>query len=209
MLKNKKMLSLFIIALVIIFAGIIMLCVKGLNYDLLYGKNTTIETYLETDVTLSDIQEIVVETFGSKNNIKFINNLDNDILITVKSASDEQIDTFVSKINEKYNLELTKENLIIMSNPQIKLMDLANKYILPLVIIILIILLYFIIRYKKIGINKIIGCTLLVIIGIQAILVSIYAILRVQVNNLTIPIYMLAFIVSILGLTEFFENKIK
>lgn len=209
MLKNKKIISLLAIILIIIIAGIIMLCVKGMNYELLYGANTTIETYIDSDVQLSDIKTIVDETFGTKNNIRLLDELDNDILITVKTASDEQIDTLISKINEKYSLELSKSNLIIENNAGVKLLDLVKPYIFPVILTTLVILAYFIIRYRNYGIIKVVVYTILTVVVLQALVLSFYAITRIPVNYLTMPISMLVFILSILGLVKFFENKIK
>lgn len=209
MLKNKKIISLLAIILIIIIAGIIMLCVKGMNYELLYGANTTIETYINSDVQLSDIKAIVDETFGTENNIRLLDELDNDILITVKTASDEQIDTLISKINEKYSLELSKSNLIIENNARVKLLDLVKPYIFPVVLTTLVILAYFIIRYRNYGIIKVVVYTILTVVVLQVLVLSFYAITRIPVNHLTMPISMLVFILSILGLVKFFENKIK
>lgn len=208
MLKNKKVLVLLAIILVIILVGVIMLCVKGMNYNLLYGANTNIELYLENDFELSDIKDIVKETFG-KNNIRLLDESEHDILITVKSASDEQQDTLISKINEKYGLELSKSNLIVVNNGKMKLVDLIDRYVFPVIIVTLVVMAYFIIRYRKIKIEKIILYTLITIIGLQFALLMIYAITRIPVNSLTMPISMLIFILSVLGLSEYFDNQIK
>lgn len=208
MLKNKKILVLLAVILVIILVGVIMLCVKGMNYNLLYGANTNIELYLENDFELSDIKAIAKETFG-KNNIRLLDESKHDILITVKSASEEEQDTLISKINEKYGLELSKSDLIVVNNGKMKLVDLIDRYVFPVIISSLVILAYFIIRYRKLKIEKIILYTLITIIGLQVTLLIIYAITRIPVNSFSMPISMLIFILSVLGLSEYFDNQIK
>lgn len=185
-----------------------MLCVKGMNYNLLYGANTQIEMYLENDFELEDIKAIAKETLG-KNNIRLLDESKHDILITVKSASEEEQNTLISKINEKYGLELSTEDLIVVNNGEMKLTDLIDRYVFPVIVVTLVILAYFIIRYRKLKIEKIVLYTLITIIGMQIALLIIYAIIRIPVNSLTMPISMLIFILSVLGLAEFFDNQIK
>ena len=206
MLKNKKVISLLAIILIILVAGIVMFFVKGMNYDLLYGDNTTVELYLQTDFNFSDIQNIITETFGSNTKIRTVNNLDYDILITTKSVQDDQLNNLVTKINEKYNLELTTDDLIIINNAKIELIDLINPYILPVCIATVLSLVYFLIRYKKLGIVKIILFTLVPIIAVQLLYLSIYAIVRLPVNQYTMPISMLIYLITIIAVCEKFEK---
>ena len=206
MLKNKKVISLLAIILIIVVAGIVMFFVKGMNYDLLYGDNTTVELYLQTDFNFSDIQNIITETFGSNTKIRTVNNLDYDILITTKSVQDDQLNNLVTKINEKYNLELTTDDLIIINNAKIELIDLINPYILPVCIATVLSLVYFLIRYKKLGIVKIILFTLVPIIAVQLLYLSIYAIVRLPVNQYTMPISMLIYLITIIAVCEKFEK---
>ena len=208
MLKNKKILVLLVAILVIIIVGVILLGVKGMNYSLLYGANTQIEMYLENDFELEDIKAIAKETLG-ENNIRLLDESKHDILITVKSASDEQQNNLISKVNEKYGLELSMQNLIVVNNGEMKLTDLISRYVFPVVIASLVILAYFIVRYRKLKIEKVALYTLITIIGLQIALLIIYAITRIPVNSFTMPISMLIFILSVLGLTEYFDNQIK
>lgn len=208
MLKNKKILVLLVAILVIIMVGVILLGVKGMNYSLLYGANTQIEMYLENDFELEDIKAIAKETLG-ENNIRLLDESKHDILITVKSASDEQQNNLISKVNEKYGLELSMQNLIVVNNGEMKLTDLISRYVFPVVIASLVILAYFIVRYRKLKIEKVALYTLITIIGLQIALLIIYAITRIPVNSFTMPISMLIFILSVLGLTEYFDNQIK
>ena len=64
MLKNKKILSLLAVILIILIVGAIILFTKGMNYSLTYGKNTSVELYLETDFEFSDVESIITEVFG-------------------------------------------------------------------------------------------------------------------------------------------------
>ena len=89
------------------------------------------------------------ETIGSNANVRTLNESNSSILITVKEISDEQKNNLAAKINEKYSLELSQEDLKITNNAQIKLCDLIKPYIAPSIISIALIMIYFVIRYRK------------------------------------------------------------
>ena len=203
MLKNKKILP--ILVLVIIIVGVIMLAIKGMNYGLIYGNNTTIKMNLKLE---KEVEDIIKEVFGKQYNIKTANNTEENIIITVKTASEEQINTFITKINEKYNLSISNEDLEIMNNTKINVKDIIRPYVIPTVITSTIVILYFVIRYKKLGILKTLITTLLTILGTQMFYLSIYAIARIPVNELAMPISMLILILSFIILAEIFEKDI-
>ena len=207
MLKNKKILAILIVLLIIIIAGLTVMFVKGMNYGLNYGENTTIRINIDASIEKNDIKNIVTEVFGKANNIKTVNNLDNNILITAKTSSEEQLNSLVSKINEKYGLEMTTSDLNVSYNPKIDIIDLINPYIMPVVLTSLLILVYFMFKYKKLGILKVTICTLIFIIGAQILYLSVYSCTRLPINEFTMPISMMLFIVSIIILTEFFEKR--
>ncbi len=207
MLKNKKMISLLAIILIIVVAGIIMLFVKGMNYSLLYGENTTVELYLSTDFNFSDVKNIITEVFGNDTKIRNINNLGYDMLITTKSAQDDQLNNLVSKINEKYNLELSKEDLIVSNNAKIEAIDLINPYIFPVCLSALLILVYFLVKYRKLGTVKVTLLTLVPIIVVQLLYLSIYAIVRLPINQYTMPISMFIYLITIIVISEKLEKE--
>lgn len=201
MLKNKKILP--ILVLIIVMIGVIVLAIKGMNYGLNYGNNTTIKMNLKLE---KETETIVKEVFGNKYNIKTANNTEDNIIITVKTASEEQINTFISKINEKYDLSITNEDLEVTNNSKMKGKDIIRPYLAPAIITSIIVVLYFIIRYKNLGILKTLITTLLTIFGAQMIYLSVYAIARIPVNELAMPISMLILILSFITLVEIFEK---
>lgn len=209
MLKNKKIIALLSVILVIILAGVVMLFVKGMNYSLVYGDNTTVELYLETEFEMSDVQNIITEVFGNDIKTRQINNLNKDILIITKSAQDEQIDNLISKINEKYGLELEKNDLIITNSAKISILDLIAPYIIPVIITAIIIIAYIVIRYKIVGIRNVLLASILPIIIIQLLLFSIYAITRLPINEYTMPISMLLYIITVIVIIEKFEKDLQ
>ena len=206
MFKDKKNIFLVVLA-VIILVGIIMFCIKGLNYNSFYGKNTTISITTEQAIDKSELQQIVEETIGGKVSVRNLNDLSNSLLITIKGISDEQKTNLLTKVNEKYSLELKEEDLEITNNASIKLIDIIKPYITPSVISIVLILAYFIIRYRKYGIGKIILETLGSILISELSLFSIYAIVRIPVNSITMPISVILFVIVIIALMEKYRKE--
>lgn len=211
MFKDKKNIFLAILA-IIILAGIIVFCIKGLNYNISYGKNTNILVNFSTDVDTKEIKQVVEEVIENSARVRTNNETNSYITITVESITDEQKTNLISKLNEKYELELADEDLEIISNAQIKLVDIIKPYIAPSVISIILIMIYFIIAYRKYGIGKVVLETLGSILISEATLFSIYAIARIPVNSITMPISVILFVIVIIALMEKFkkeETKIK
>lgn len=201
MLKNKKILP--ILVLLIIIVGVIVLAIKGMNYGLIYGNNTTIKMNLGKQV---EVEDIAKEIFEKEYNMKFVNNHKENVLITAKSVSEEQISTLISKINEKYELSISNEDLEITNNSKMNGKDIIRPYLAPAIITSIIVVLYFTIRYKKLGVLKTLITTLLIIMGTQMVYLSIYAITRIPVNELAMPISMLILVLSFIVLAEIFDK---
>ena len=201
MLKNKKILP--ILVLLIIIVGVIVLAIKGMNYGLIYGNNTTIKMNLGKQV---EVEDIAKEIFEKEYNVKLVNNHKENVLITAKSVSEEQISTLISKINEKYELSISNEDLEITNNSKMNEKDIIRPYLAPAIITSIIVVLYFTIRYKKLGVLKTLITTLLIIMGTQMVYLSIYAITRIPVNELAMPISMLILVLSFIVLAEIFDK---
>ena len=201
MLKHKKILPIRV--LLIIIVGVIVLAIKGMNYGLIYGNNTTIKMNLGKQV---EVEDIAKEIFEKEYNVKLVNNHKENVLITAKSVSEEQISTLISKINEKYELSISNEDLEITNNSKMNGKDIIRPYLAPAIITSIIVVLYFTIRYKKLGVLKTLITTLLIIMGTQMVYLSIYAITRIPVNELAMPISMLILVLSFIVLAEIFDK---
>ncbi len=62
---NNIMKIMIVIVALIILAGIIMICVKGYNYDLLYSKSVRMNIYLTKEFKVNEIEEIAKEILGT------------------------------------------------------------------------------------------------------------------------------------------------
>ena len=208
-LKNKRNIVLAIV-LVIIIVGTTFKFVKGMNYNSNWKESSSIEIYLGNYKEENDLKLILGETFPGKNvKIQSIDGVSNEILITLdtKQISDDEKNTFIEKINSKYQTNLTIDEMEITSNSQVKLIDIIYPNILLISIVVLLIVAYFIIRYIKIGILKVIEYLFQGLILTEWLYFSILAICRIPVGSWTIPISMLIFIISVIVLIFIFDKE--
>ena len=182
---NNIMRIIMVIVALIILSGIIMICVKGYNYDLLYSKSVRMNIYLTKEFKVNEIEEIAKEILGTnKLKVQQGNTFGTVVSIVSKEITEEQQNNIIQKLNEKYEIEINKdEDVIVAQIPQVNIWEMITKYILPLVITTIVILVYFVIRYRSQGIIKCIGIPVLTLIGVSALYVSIIALTRIPVNE--------------------------
>ena len=211
---KSKQLKMIVIALIII-AGIIMIAVKGFNFDLKYQDTQKVELYLQTEFNISDIKQITNEVFGNqKVMIQKVEVFEDSVSITTTSISDEQKSNLITKINEKYGTELTAEDTTIENIAHTRGRDIIKPYILPFGIAALITLIYMEIRYYKLNTLKVIVKSIGIILLTQIILFSVIAITRIPIGRLTIPMVILVYLLTLFGMANKFEkdlqeNKVK
>lgn len=211
---KSKQLKMIVIALIII-AGIIMIAVKGFNFDLKYQDTQKVELYLQTEFNISDIKQITNEVFGNqKVMIQKVEVFEDSVSITTTSISDEQKSNLITKINEKYGTELTAEDTTIENIAHTRGRDIIKPYILPFGIAALITLIYMGIRYYKLNTLKVIVKSIGIILLTQIILFSVIAITRIPIGRLTIPMVILVYLLTLFGMANKFEkdlqeNKVK
>lgn len=208
MTKKQKILS--IIIAVIVIAGAIVTGVIGLNYDLRYQETKNIELYIAKDFEISDIKAITDEVMGkSPVIIQKVEVYEDSVSITAKEITDEQKQSIIDKINEKYQTELSADSTQIQTIPHTRGRDIVKPYITPFIISTVIILVYMAIRYRKLGVLKTLLKTIATSVIAQAVLLSIIAITRIPVGRLTIPMIVTVYMLTLVGLTTNFEKKLE
>ena len=152
--ENKKLKTIVII--LIILAGIIMVAVKGFNFDLKYKNAQSVELYLQKEFNDDDIKSITNEVFGKqKVMIQKVEVYENSVLITTSSISDEQKNDLITKINEKYETELKAEDINVNEVAHTQGRDIIKPYVEPFLIAIIATLIYMGVRYYKLSIIKV------------------------------------------------------
>lgn len=190
---------LIILAVIIAIAGIAMIAVKGFNYGILYSKTQRLNIYFENDFEIKDVEEIAKEVLGNDIIVRKGNLFGTVASIAANEITDEQEDSLITKLNEKYEIEIDKEkDVVTMNVPQTNMYDIISSYITPSIIIFILVLVYSAIRFKKQGIVKSLIIPMLSTILVLAVYVGIYAIARIPVNDLFMVFAMLLFIATLI-----------
>lgn len=204
--KKTKMLGL--IALIIIIVGLIIVLVKGFNFDLRYEQSKTIELYISKEFEISDIKKIIDEVMPNEEVIvQKVEVYGDSANIIAKEITEEQKNEIINKINEKYEIELTSDTIEIKSIPHVKIIDILKPYIVPCIIATILVVAYMCIRYYNLGVVKILVATLGISVLSQIILFSLIAITRIPVGKLTIAMSITVYILSLIGITTKFEKE--
>lgn len=207
MSKKTKIIAL-IIALVIL-VGMVVTFAVGLNFDLRYQEAKKIQLYLGKDFEIADIEAITKEVLpNQKVVIQKVEVFEDTVSILAKEITEEQKETLINKINEKYELELTTDTTQITNVPHTRGRDIVRPYLMPFAIATVIILVYMAIRYYKLGMLVILGKTIAILVIAQATLLSVMAMVRIPIGRLTIPLVLATYVLSLVATTTYFEKKL-
>lgn len=198
----------------IIIAGVVITLTIGLKVDLIYSKNAEIDIYVEKVVNIEEIRAIVKEVFpNEKVMVNQIELFEDMVAITVTDRADEnlkdQIEQLKTKINEKYGSDIETADITIIHNPKVKLSSIIKPYIAPIAISAVIILVYVIVRYRKLGIIKTALSYLLYTGAVQAVFFGVLAISRFPINRFVVPVVLMLYIITITALSFKNEKKLE
>ena len=115
----------------------------------------------------------------------------------------------VEKVNELYPQVATTEGeepaklldaskITIESNENARLRDFLKPYVVPVTVVTFIVLVYYAILYRKLGVIRVIVKAGLIIVLSQAVLLSIFAITRLPMGRLTTPLVLLVYVTSLI-----------
>lgn len=204
----------YAILICIIIAGIVIIATIGLNADIIYSKNVEIDVYLGKTFEKNDIKNIVNDVFPNERVIiQEIEMFGDMFSITLADNRSEEelnakVDELTTKINEKYEVELSEDDIDVVHNAKIRLSSIILPYVYILAIAIVLVLVFVGFRYKKLGIIKTLATYLLSIAASELVLLSIIAITRFPINRMVIPAGLLVFVVVITVLGCINEKKL-
>ena len=208
-IKNKSVIILALLILVILVAGTIIICTKGFAFDLNYANSKKVELNIGKQFERKDIKEITYQIFENQNvQIQEIEVYKDNVSITVPEITDEQKNELVSKVNEKYGTELKAEDIKIEENAHIRGRKILKPYIIPFAVVTIIIVIYFMIRYYKINTFKIVCESVVIIALAQAVLFAIMAITRVPIGTITLTAIILVYVISTYICTAKFNQNL-
>ena len=199
-----------ILSIILILIGIGIIIAFDFNYSIEYGEAKRIDIYIGKVVDINEIRSITNEVFNTRNaKIQKVEIFNDMVTITLKNLSDENIEALIAKINEKYELEYTTEDISVTNIPKVEFIDLIKKYTIPLLISFVVIEIYYAIRYKRLGIVKVISNSLLTIILSIALYISLIGITRIPVSSYTAPIGLLILLLTMVYISLKNEKKLE
>lgn len=145
------------------------------------------------DYSVDDIKTIANEVF-SKDNTNVEKSKDNEKYVSIEAnlITKQDLESLNNKINEKYNLT-NKTSSISASNvikseeiPRVRLTDMAKQYLFYTIIATIIVLVYFAIRFRKLGIAKVMLESISTIVFSELLYMAIVAITRASINKIII-----------------------
>ena len=210
-LKKSKKLVFYIVTALIIVAGIAMSIFKGFNVELKYAANKKVNLTIKQEVEVEKIQEKADEIFGKGNSkIQVTGLLKDSVQITAKEITEEQKNTLVEKVNEIYSKEVAEgesaqklldtSKITIQSTENARLRNILKPYILPIIITTIVIGVYYIVRYRKLGIIKVIFKSSTIILVSQLVLLSVLVLTRFPMGRLTTPLILVVYTTSLVGI---------
>lgn len=209
MKQNKNKIAL-VITLLIIIAGIAMIVIKGFAFDLKYQDAKRIEIALGGTFSIDDVKSITNEVFGNQTvMLQKVEVFEDAVSITAKDITDEQKQSIIDRINEKFHTEVKAEDVDIITVSHTRARDLLKPYVFPFAMATIVILVYMAIRYHSLASIKVVAQTLGIVVLMQALLFSVMAIVRIPIGRLTIPLVLLVYLLSLIGCTNCFEKKRK
>ena len=202
---SKKSKILCVILAVIFIAAIISTAIRGLKVDINYSEGVTMVLDIGKEFETKDIRDIAKEIWSGKDVlVQKVEVYDESVSVKVPELNEEQINNFVTKINEKYQLELTSADVSVLYNSNERLRNIVRPYIIPLIIATALIVVYYSIRFK--GVKEILNL-LLILIAVEGIIYSIHALLLLPINIFTMPVVMIAYAGVVIGITIKSETK--
>ena len=203
---KSKITAIILIAIVII--GMAIILTSGLNFELKYQNTQKVQLFIEKDFEISDIKQITDEVFANQEVIiQKAREFEDVAHITTTTITDEQKSNLITKINEKYGTELDASTIETITIPNTRGRDIIKPYIKPFSITTAIILVYFMIKYRKLGAIKILLKAFFWTVITQLVLLSIIAITRIPIGRLTIPMIITVYILTQIGITNYFDKK--
>ncbi|MBR2744295.1 MAG: hypothetical protein IKE01_03245 [Clostridia bacterium] len=175
-----------------------------------YNISQKILIQIGDDYNTDDVKAIACEVFA-KDDVVVEKSEDNAQYVSIEAnlINEKELEQLNEKINEKYNLSndvksISASNVIAVKPiARVRLTDMAKQYILFVAIATAAVLVYFVIRYKSLGLKKVLGKTIVIGSVVELLFISIVAIARIPVDKFVVTI---AFAIYV-GVLTFLNKK--
>ena len=204
---KKKSYVLYVIVVILLIASTIMVYTKGFNIGVYYAEGKSIRITTVNSIDMKEIKQIVSEIWKDQPfHLSKVELFDNSFAIKVFDYTDEDIETLVSKLNEKYSESLTKDSVVIEDVANVRVRHLLEPYAIPTMISLLLILMFYSIRYR--GTKEMIGL-IKVLILVSVLGISAYAICRIPIDISFCSIAFSTYILTIVFYSTYSELKLR
>lgn len=205
--KNKKIIYLAI--LLIIVGGIVCIYFQRLNFTLMYSDNTRIDLYIGKDYKIEDIKQIAKDVLGNQPiNYQKIETFNDSVAITVKEASEEQINSLKQQIKEKYEIE--EDSFLKQTQvPHLRARDMVKPYLIPTIMVTLLILGYVGVRFMRLGALKSMFLLGVKLVAIELVYLGIIGIVKIPIGMYTIPIAILIYLITVMAVVIGYQNSLE
>lgn len=204
--KNTKKIV-CLIAIIIIIISAIICKTKGFNIELMYSNRQSVNISSSTELDVSKIEEISKEILTNRKvKVQKLERFGNALQITAETISDEEKENIINKINEELGSNISNDNATVETIANTRIRDILKPYILPAIVTFVAVLLYFLIVYNKIGLNKVLLNGIFVPIIVELVYYSLIAITRVEFGRITNSIAIGIYIITIGALAIKFQN---
>lgn len=209
-MKQNSTKILAILIAIILVLGAVMIFTKGLAFELRYQDSKKVEINLGKTFEEKEIKEITKEVFENQPvRIQTIEVYKDAVSITTTEITEEQKTDLVTKLNEKYEIELKAEDITIEEVAHIRGRDIIKPYLIPFTIVTVIVLVCLVIRYNKLNVLEVLIQTIGIIVLAQLVLLGIMAITRMPIGIFTIPTVLLVYMLSTYICTTKFDEDLE
>lgn len=203
-----KNIIIYILVSLIIVAGIIIWKINGFNLELQFAKRQQIVLSNKTGINKIDVEQIASEVLG--NNKYFVQEVEtfrNSVSIVSEEITEKQKEQIIEKFNEKHKTDIKSKDTKITEIPFTRVVDMIKPFVIPVIVIITIILLYFLIRFKSLGWKVVLIKTVIIPVLAELLLYSIIAITGIPFGRIAIAISIGLYVIIIAILANKFENQ--
>lgn len=146
---NKKIIYTILVLVIAVVA--VLIPTISTKFNIAYNENTKIYIYIGKKFENNDLKEIIKEVFETgKVEIQKVEVYEDMACVTIlkQENASEQKETLKNKINEKFEIEITNEDIEFINQPKTDMYSMLKPYIWPVIISTVIILIYAIIMCK-------------------------------------------------------------
>ena len=208
-MRNKVIIAVLVL---VVIAGVVMATVFGFNKSFEYGYTNKIFIKFTENFEIADVEEMVKEVFqDAKYKVEYMDEFEDGVIVTTNTASDEQISTFEDKLIEKYEKFTDKNSgfMEVIHVPPVRTIDLVKVFVKPVIIVTAIVVIFLAIVFRKLGFVKAVCLPIALILGINAIYVSLIAIFRIPVSDYIVSLTMFVYVLSLIVATAYTKRLAK